>query len=620
MHRSEVPIAVSSPIGDRGSSLSRRLVALVTVLAMILGVGVASIAPASATVGVDWSVQTPAESNWWNSVAYGNGVFVAVSSGGTHQAMTSPDGATWTAQTAPSGSWEALTFGNGLFVAVAGNGTNRLMTSPDGVTWTARSVEQSAWAGVTYGNGLFVAVAYSGSSRVMTSPDGVTWTTRSVEQNDLSDVAYGNGLFVAVGSGGTNRVVTSPDGVNWTGRSATEANIWTGVGFGNGLFVAVAMTGTNRVMTSPDGETWTAQSVEQNQWLTVTYGNGLFVAVAMNGTNRVMTSPDGETWTMRSVPATMWTSVTYARGLFVAVGGYTGPGTDRVLNSGALEPATVPAAPTSLVATPGNGSASIAFTAGDSGGAAITKYQYSTNDGGTWSDAASGTTSPVFINGLTNGTSYSIKLRAYNSVGGGAASTAVSVTPSTVPSAPSSLVANPGDGSASIAFTPGSDGGAAITKYQYKVGAGAWTDAVGTTSPITITGLTNYVTSSVKIRAVNVAGAGAASAAVSVRPKVAGPAIGVAYSSGKNGAFVGFTFARPAGSTLVGFTVRAYAKGTNTVVSSCQVLPNSRNCYVGSLTSGTEYDIRVQGYLRVSGSSTVRETFESAPSRVRINS
>ena len=34
--------------------------------------------------------------------------------------MTSPDGITWTAQTAPRRTrWHAVTYGNGLFVAVA---------------------------------------------------------------------------------------------------------------------------------------------------------------------------------------------------------------------------------------------------------------------------------------------------------------------------------------------------------------------------------------------------------------------------------------------------------------------------------------------------------------------
>ena len=508
----------------------RRLLALVTIVAVLLGFGVVSPSPASANIGVDWTVQTPAESNWWNSVAYGNGVFVAVSSGGTHRAMTSPDGVTWTAQTAPLGSWEALTFGNGLFVAVATNLSNpvRLMTSPDGVTWTERSVDQSAWAGVTYGNGLFVAVASSGPSRVMTSPDGVTWTIRSVAQDTLTEVVYGNGLFVAVGGGGTNRVATSPDGVNWTGRSAAEANTWTSVGFGNGLFVAVALNGTNRLMTSPDGVNWTAQSVEEGQWLSVTYGNGLFVAVAMAGNNRVMTSNDGQNWTARSVPATMWTDVTYARGLFVAVGGYTAPGTNRVLNSGALEPATVPAAPTSLVATPGNGSASIAFTAGD-------------------------------------------------------------------------------------------NGGAAITKYQYKIGSGAWTDATGTSSPITVSGLTNFAVSRIKLRAVNSVGDGAASTAVSVTPRPAGPSIVSATPSGRTGFVVIFSLNPLPGTTVAYQSVRVYARGSSTVLGTCRTFASRTTCFVGGLTRGTDYDLRATAHLPVAGKTWHNTTLEGATLQVRTN-
>ena len=69
---------------------------------------------------------------------------------------------------------------------------------------------------------------------------------------------------------------------------------------------------------------------------------------------------------------------------------------------------------------------SVAFTAPtDTGGAAITDYEYQL-DGGTWTTAST-TSSPVVITGLTNGTSYSIKLRAVNSAGNGAESAAVSV-------------------------------------------------------------------------------------------------------------------------------------------------------------------------------------------------
>ena len=289
-----------------------------------------------------------------------------------------------------------------------------------------------------------------------------------------------------------------------------------------------------------------------------------------------------------------------------------------------LGEATAPSKPTPLGATPGNGSASISFTApSDNGGRAITKYQFTTNGGSTWTDADAGTTSPVTISGLTNGTNYSVKLRAVNSIGEGEmSSVAVSVTPvvpASVPAAPTAVAATAGDGSVSVAFTAGATGGSAITKYQYRLGAGSWVDA-GLTSPIAISGLTNFTTYSIQVRAVNAAGPGAASVAVTARPQLAGPTIGVAYSSGKQGVQVGFAFNRPAGSTLVGFTVRAYAKGTDTVVSSCQTLPNGRSCYIPSLNSGTEYDIRVQGYFTLAGETKVRSSLESATSRVRVNS
>jgi hypothetical protein len=86
-----------------------------------------------------------------------------------------------------------------------------------------------------------------------------------------------------------------------------------------------------------------------------------------------------------------------------------------------------PAAPTSLIATAGDGQATISFTAGSSGASAITNYEYSL-DGTTYSSIGA-TTSPVTVTGLTNGTTYSIYLRAVNTQGSGTASSSVSVTP-----------------------------------------------------------------------------------------------------------------------------------------------------------------------------------------------
>lgn len=93
---------------------------------------------------------------------------------------------------------------------------------------------------------------------------------------------------------------------------------------------------------------------------------------------------------------------------------------------------TTPGAPTVGTATPGDGQISLAFTAPTfDGGLTITTYQYalSTDSYATWTTRSTGTTgSPIVITGLTNGTSYSVKIRAVNSLGAGEASGASTAT------------------------------------------------------------------------------------------------------------------------------------------------------------------------------------------------
>ena len=208
-----------------------------------------------------------------------------------------------------------------------------------------------------------------------------------------------------------------------------------------------------------------------------------------------------------------------------AVTSYTGflTSTASASSSAFTVPATAPSSPTSLVATPGNGSVSIEFTAGATGGSEITNYKYSTDNGASWTTRSpEETTSPLLIEGLTNGTPYTIKLRAVNSVGDGTASAAVSSTPRTTPSAPTGLVATAGDGSASIAFTAGETGGSAITNYKYSIDDGGnWSllDPADVASPVTISGLTNGTPYDIKLLAVNVAGDGTASSSVAVTPR-----------------------------------------------------------------------------------------------------
>jgi hypothetical protein len=87
-----------------------------------------------------------------------------------------------------------------------------------------------------------------------------------------------------------------------------------------------------------------------------------------------------------------------------------------------------------------------------------------------------------------------------------------------VPTAPTSLSAAPGVNVATISFTaPSSDGGSAITNYQYSFNNSTFTalSPVDTTSPVSITGLSENTAYTLYLRAVNANGVGDSSAGVS---------------------------------------------------------------------------------------------------------
>ena len=88
-----------------------------------------------------------------------------------------------------------------------------------------------------------------------------------------------------------------------------------------------------------------------------------------------------------------------------------------------------PSAPTIESITANNTSLTIYFTAGASNGSSITNYKYSLNGGTFTALSPTDAVSPLTITGLTNGTSYSIQLKAVSNLGDGLASNSVSEAP-----------------------------------------------------------------------------------------------------------------------------------------------------------------------------------------------
>ena len=187
--------------------------------------------------------------------------------------------------------------------------------------------------------------------------------------------------------------------------------------------------------------------------------------------------------------------------------------------------AAVPGTPTSVSATDqptgrayNNGSMSVQFTASTSGGAPTSFIV--TPSPSTSPSTFTGSSSPITVTNLASSTQYTYTVQATSPYGTSSASSPSSgITATTVPAAPASLSATAGDQQASIAFTPVT-GGSTITNYKYSTDNSTFTafSPAQTSSPVTISGLTNGTAYTFYLKAVNANGDSAASSGVSVTP------------------------------------------------------------------------------------------------------
>src|SRR5206468_4288837 len=121
---------------------------------------------------------------------------------------------------------------------------------------------------------------------------------------------------------------------------------------------------------------------------------------------------------------------------------------------------TPPGPPTGVVATAGDGSAIVTWSApADNGGPAVDFYTVTATGAGAPGPVtvvAPATSTPV--TGLTNGTAYTFTVTATNAAGTGLASAASNaVTPRTVPGVPTGVSAAPANASATISWSAPAD-------------------------------------------------------------------------------------------------------------------------------------------------------------------
>ncbi|MGA2520345.1 MAG: fibronectin type III domain-containing protein [Acidimicrobiales bacterium] len=277
----------------------------------------------------------------------------------------------------------------------------------------------------------------------------------------------------------------------------------------------------------------------------------------------------------------------------------------------------VPAAPTAVTGTPGNSSVTVQWSAPSAGSSPITDYvvQYSSDGGADWStDDTASTSTSATVSGLQNGTGYIFEVEAVNAVGDGPLSSPTgTLTPSGPPGTPTITSIVPGDGSLQVGFTAPTSS-TPITGYLYQLdGSGPWYASAATSSPLTVSGLTDGTTYSVEIEGTNSSGTGEPSNSMSQTPvALPGAPTITSVDVGPGSASIAFTPGSTGGSTLTGYRYSTNGGTSWTTASATSPLAVSGLANATTFSFELEAD-NVSGYGAPASASFTTPSAPSAP-------
>ena len=423
----------------------------------------------------------------------------------------------------PSGGSEVTDYeyeqdGSGTWISTGGTATDytvRNLTNGQPYTFRVRAVNSA---------GASAASAASPSVTPATEPDAPTglsatvsdrrvdlmWTAPASDGGQsITDYEYeqgGSGTWISTGSTATSYTIRNlTNGQPYRFRVRAVNSVGAGA--------ASAASPNVTPATEPDAPTGLSATVSDQRV------DLIWRAPASNGGAPILRYEYeldfSDTWTSTGGTASSYTVTGLTNGQFYTfrVRAVNRVGAGLASSSQSATPTSTvvaPDAPFGLSATPGNRQVMLSWVQ-PSGGAALTHYEYELDLSDTWTSTG-GTASSYTVTGLTNGQSYTFRVRAVNSAGQSAASGSRTATPTTTaPEAPESLRFTPGDQQVTLRWrAPTNDGGEPITHYEYEQDrSGAWISTGGTATSHTVTGLNNGQTYTFRVRAVNALGNGA---------------------------------------------------------------------------------------------------------------
>jgi hypothetical protein len=455
--------------------------------------------------------------------------------------------------------------------------------------------------------------------------DAFVWTVTNTNREPTFNQNLGNRTDSENASVSLSASATDPDGDPLT-YAATGLPAGLSINPTTGLIqgtLSFASAGTHGVVVTvrdgptidaADSFTWTVLNVNREPTFDQDLGDRATVEGSAVSLSASATDPDGDALMYAATGLPAGLAINTSTGLISGTVAFTAAGTHTVsitVRDGVTVDATdtftwtiidTPGAPTAISTLPGNAQATVLWLAPTTnGGSPITGYIVTPLIGSTAQTPRTfnSTATTQVITGLTNGTTYTFQVRAFNVNGVGPPSgNAGSVTVGT-PLNPTNPKAVPGNAAATVSWTaPTTNNGAAITGYRVTpyIGTTAQTTVtVGTALSTTITGLTNGTAYTFKIAAINSRGTGpqsGASAAITVGAPLA--PTGASALAGPSAGRATVSWLAPSsnnGAAITGYVVTPYLAGVAQTPTTFSSTATSQQ--ITGLSSGASYTFKV---------------------------
>jgi hypothetical protein len=348
--------------------------------------------------GIDWSGSSVAMSTDGNRIAIGASMNDSSGGDAGHVRVYSWNGTAWT-QTGSDIDGEAAADNSGSSVAMSTDGNHIVIGAQrnDGNGSMAGHVRVYSWNGTAWtqtGSDIDGEAAddQSGYSVAM-SADGTRIAIGAI-LNDGNGITAGHVRIYTLANGTWTQTGSDIDGQDAGDYSSYSLDMSAD---GNHIVIGAISADHARVFSLVNGA-W-LQTASDIDGEAAGDNSGFSVAMSASGT--------------RIAVGAMQNDNSYANAGHVRV--------HVVLNT--------PAAPTISSIVAANGSLSVAFTPGANDGSPITNYKYSIDGTNFVALNPATTTSPFVINGLANGATYSVTIKAVNGDGDSPTSNAVTGTP-----------------------------------------------------------------------------------------------------------------------------------------------------------------------------------------------